>query len=126
MGLLLLMLLSSLCSGAGQILLRIGSRSLGSLTVGSFAQPTTWQALLLNPAIVGGVACWGLATLVWIVVLNRTQLSYAYYVASLNYILLPLVDRFLFSEQIHPVRLAGMAVILVGIVITIYGRSLQP
>ncbi len=126
MGLLLLMLLSSLCSGAGQILLRIGSRSVGPLSAESLSQWATWQALVLNPAIVGGVACWGAATLVWIVVLNRTQLSYAYYVASLNYILLPLADRLLFSEQIHPVRLVGMGVILAGIVITIYGRSLQP
>lgn len=96
------------------------------MTIESLSQPTTWQALLFNLPVMAGIACWGLATVIWIVVLNRTQLSYAYYVASLNYILLPLADRFLFSEQIHPVRLAGMAVIVAGIVLTIYGRTLQP
>jgi len=121
---LLLILLSSLASGVGQILLRAGARAAPPFVETSIWSMAAWLSLI-NWQVVAGLAAWGLSTGLWIVVLNRTELTYAYYVASLNYIILPILGRWLFDEHLNWIRLAGMGLILSGVIVTVYGKALE-
>ena len=85
---------------------------------------TTWFSMF-NWQIVAGLWAWGISTLLWIIVLNKTELTYAYYVASLNYLILPILGRWLFEERLNWIRLVGMGLILLGVGVTIYGKSVQ-
>ena len=62
------------------------------------------------------------STLLWIVVLNRAPLSYVYVLTSLNYVAVPLLSRWIFAEVLSRIQLFGMAIIVIGVLITIYGR----
>jgi drug/metabolite transporter (DMT)-like permease len=64
-----------------------------------------------------GLLLFGLSALIWLVVLSRTTLSFAYPFASLTYVLILLADRFLLDQRVTPLRYAGVAFIIVGIVL---------
>jgi drug/metabolite transporter (DMT)-like permease len=63
----------------------------------------------------GGLALFGLSALVWLVVLSRASLSFAYPFAALTYVLILLFDHFALDEQVPALRWGGVAFIAVGI-----------
>ena len=110
-----MILLSVLLSGLGQLLLRAGSST----------QNVGIRESFLNASILGGLALWCVSTLLWLLVLRRAPLSYAYCLGSLNYIFVPLASRWLFCETLSPLHLAGMVLIFCGVLLTIYA-NFQP
>jgi drug/metabolite transporter (DMT)-like permease len=75
-----------------------------------------------TPAVWGGLILFGLSAVVWLAVLSRTSLSFAYPFASLTYVLILLADRFVLHQTIPPLRWAGVAFIMVGIVLVAQTR----
>jgi drug/metabolite transporter (DMT)-like permease len=73
------------------------------------------RAVSTEPYVWAGLALFGLSALVWLVVLSRASLSFAYPFAALTYILILVFDRFALQEQVPPLRYAGVAFIAVGI-----------
>lgn len=120
--LLALILLSVLLSGSGQVLLRAGLKSMPALGVTDLLSITGWTTLLGVWQVSVGLLLWIVATAVWLLVLNRAELSYAYCLASLNYIIVPLAGRYLFNEGLNATRTCGMALIFFGVLLTIYGN----
>ena len=68
-------------------------------------------------AVWGGLFLFGLSAVVWLAVLSRTSLSFAYPFASLTYVLILLADRFILNETVPALRWAGVFCIMVGIVL---------
>jgi drug/metabolite transporter (DMT)-like permease len=55
------------------------------------------------------------SALVWLVVLSRASLSFAYPFAALTYVLILLFDLFVLDEQVPGLRWAGVGFIAIGI-----------
>ena len=70
-----------------------------------------------QPYVWGGLFLFGLSALVWLVVLSRASLSFAYPFAALTYVLILLFDQFVLDETVPPLRWAGVAFIGVGIIL---------
>lgn len=75
------------------------------------------KAIFTNLTVWGGLVLFGLSAVVWLFVLSRTSLSFAYPFAALTYLLILLVDRFVLHETIPPLRWAGVGMIMIGIVL---------
>lgn len=75
------------------------------------------KALLATPAVWGGLFLFGVSALVWLVVLSRVSLSFAYPFAALTYVLILLFDLFVLDETVPPLRWAGVGFIAIGIVL---------
>ena len=118
----LLIVLSTTLSGAGQLLLGAGTRGMPPLTGAGIFVLRTWLTLLGNVQVLAGLTCWALSTALWLAVLTSTQLSFAYCIGSLNYIVVPLLARWLFRENLSGARLIGMVIIFLGVMVTLYGR----
>ncbi len=73
------------------------------------------RVLVATPAIYAGLFLFGLSALVWLVVLSRASLSFAYPFAALTYVLILLFDLFILDETVPPLRWAGVALIVAGI-----------
>lgn len=116
-------LLSIGMSGVGQLLLRRGAMEVAPISTVTATQAQTWLGLLFNGWIAAGVGAWAASTLLWIVVLNRAPLTYVYVLGSLNYLVVPLVSRWLFDEPLSRLQLIGMAVIVAGVLLTVLGRA---
>ncbi len=110
---LVLIFISVLLGATGQVLLKMGALRLGGVAdLGLLL----WR-ILTNPHILAGFALYGVASVLWIVVLSRAPLSLAYPLLSLGYVLVLLASAYVFGETIPAVRVAGIAAILVGLVL---------
>jgi len=70
-----------------------------------------------TPAIWAGLAIFAISAFVWLAVLSRASLSFAYPFASITYVLILLADRFILDQPIPALRWAGVACIVVGIIL---------
>lgn len=112
-----LILLGVLLNAAGQLALKQGARAMGPVAL---APAELWGAGLaaaLNPFIWLGLVCYVVSVAVWIVALSRVDVSLAYPMLSIGYVLTALAAAWFFGEELNPMRIAGIAVIIVGVVL---------
>lgn len=113
----LLILAGVLLNAVAQLLLKAGVTPLGPLSVNLHnLLPTVLRVLGQWPIIVG-LACYGVSVGVWIVALSRVEVSLAYPMLSLGYVVNALAAWSLFGEALGPTRWAGMLLILGGVVL---------
>lgn len=70
---------------------------------------------LSNPFVLSGFLLYGLSSLFWLLVLGRVDLSYAYPLVSMGYVLAVFFSWILFKEQVSALRFIGLAVICAGV-----------
>jgi len=66
--------------------------------------------------IAGGIA-YVVSVFVWLLVLHRTEVSKAYPLSSIGYILNAIAAYYLLGEQVTVLRILGIVVILIGVFI---------
>lgn len=64
-----------------------------------------------------GIISYGISFLLWIKVLSKVELSYAYPMVSLGYVLVMIFSYFFFKENITPIRILGVAFIMIGVIL---------
>lgn len=89
-------------------------------TVGQFA--FTLENLIpvgltvaLNPHVMAGIACYAVSVILWIMVLSRVDVSYAYPLLSVGYVVTALAGKAFFGEPVGFARWAGILVICFGV-----------
>jgi multidrug transporter EmrE-like cation transporter len=75
------------------------------------------RVVIQQPYVWSGLFLFGLSALVWLMVLSRASLSFAYPFAALTYVLIVLFDQFVLDETVPPLRWAGVALIGLGIIL---------
>jgi multidrug transporter EmrE-like cation transporter len=107
-------ILSVTLSAIGQVCFKIGLNSLNH--AGTSLGPVKNIALaLLTPGVMAGLGFYVVGTLLWLSALGRMELSQAYPFVSLGFALTTFGGWWLFSDQMSIQRVAGIAVIMVGI-----------
>lgn len=76
----------------------------------------------LNIYIWGGMACYAISILVWLVVLSKVEVSYAYPFLSIGYIVTAFIGYFFLGESMGMSKIIGILTICVGIVIMFRGQ----
>jgi multidrug transporter EmrE-like cation transporter len=116
---LLLILVAVLMGVVGQLLLKMGMTEVGTLESqgGLAGLIQVGIRVFSNLKVLGGFAAYGLSSLFWIVVLSKIDLSLAYPMLALNYVLVPLVAWLFLNEQVPPLRWLGIGVVIVGVVV---------
>ena len=71
--------------------------------------------------IIGGLACYVLSVVVWIVGLSRVDVSIAYPMLSLGYVVNAFAAWYLFGEVLSVQRLIGIGIILIGVAVLARG-----
>lgn len=74
-----------------------------------------WWRLARHPWLWVGVASFALEFLVWLAFLTLLPLSEGVLLGCFNIVVLMLIGRWRFGERLTPWRLAGMALIAVGV-----------
>ncbi|MDA8064809.1 MAG: EamA family transporter [Thermaerobacter sp.] len=94
----------------GQLLLKAGVDQVGHLSVG----PRLFDAAF-QPLVLAGFLCYGVSALLWLVVLSRSQLSFAYPLLAINYVLLVLLSAAFLGESLSWPKLAGSLIVGLGV-----------
>ena len=110
-----LILTGVLLNAAAQLFLKAGTNSLGVISFSS----AEWfgQALRVstNPYIIGGMFCYALSLVVWIMALSRVPVSIAYPMLSIGYVVSAIAAYYLFGESLGVSRWLGMGFIIIGV-----------
>ena len=116
---LLLIIIASVSLGVvGQVCLKVGMNQVGAIDAGSLARPVeTFVRVFSIPLVWLGLGCYGVSALLWLVILSRLDLSYAYLMLASMYVLIPLVSWLFLGERVPPLRWLGMVVVVLGVVI---------
>jgi multidrug transporter EmrE-like cation transporter len=108
-------LISVVTSTIGQLLLKKGMNSMGSITLSTSQLISTSWKMATNPYVFLGLVIYLAGTVFWLAALSRVDLSYAYPFASLSYIVMLVASWMLFDERITLGRLLGTVVIGIGV-----------
>lgn len=125
MKILVLIIMSVIAACAGQLLMRCGTLQSGDMLAKYGLSIPGWKMLLSNGSILAGLGLWTISTLLYLVVLCRTDLSFAYCLGSLNYAIVPLASRWIFHESIPPLRVVSIAVIFTGVFLAFISKILE-
>ncbi len=113
----LVLLVGVLLNAGAQLLLKAGVKPLGAIgsTPGTLL-PGLAHALAQVP-VIAGLGCYVLSVAVWLVALSRVDVSLAYPMLSLGYVVNALAAWWLFGEAVGPMRFAGIGFILIGVLV---------
>ena len=117
---IILILLSVLLNCAAQLLIRKGMLIEGE--VGMQNMLSHVGSMLTNLWLWGAMFCFLGSILLWVVVLSRVEVSYAYVFNSIGYVVLTVCAYWLFDESMSIYKIVGMAVVILGLII----MSLHP
>jgi multidrug transporter EmrE-like cation transporter len=110
-----LILTGVLLNAAAQLLLKAGTNALGVLTLSRTDWATTAWGVATNPHIGAGLACYVVSVVVWIGALSRVEVSVAYPMLSIGYVVNALAAWYLFGEAVTLQRWIGIGFIAVGV-----------
>ena len=112
-----LILVSVALAATAQLTLKHGMNQVTEASGTATLSAGSLRAILTNVSVVGGLLIFGLSAVVWLMVLSRASLSFAYPFASLTYVLIVLADKLVLHEEIPVLRWAGVFAIMTGIIL---------
>lgn len=114
---LVLVLTAVTFSAAGQLFLKSGAQHLAG-----FGRLDFLLAALRDVRVLLGFAAWIVSTACWLYVLRVAPLSRAYPLSSLTYVLITVAGVCLFDEQLRRLHIAGIVLIVTGIICVLSGK----
>jgi multidrug transporter EmrE-like cation transporter len=105
-----------LLNAVAQLCLKAGTNNLGGaihLTADNWFQ--TGLKVATQLPIIAGLACYGISLVVWIIGLSRTDVTVAYPMLSLGYVVGAIGAWMFLGEAISPQRMLALGVIVVGV-----------
>jgi drug/metabolite transporter (DMT)-like permease len=102
-------------NAVAQLTLKLGMRNIGyfDFHVENFGR--VLRAVGVNPHILTGLTCYIFSVAVWLLVLSRVDVSYAYPFLSFGYIVTALAAWLFLGEAVTVTRCAGIVVICLGV-----------
>lgn len=111
---ILLILLNVLLLASGQLLWKKGLTAAGGISLSNILQ------VFMSPLVVVGLLLYVLATIIWFAVLSRADLSFAYPLQSMAYIVGMIAAWLLLKEVIPVTRWVGALIIMIGVAVVSY------
>ena len=112
-----MIIISILLSSTAQLLLKYGASSPSiQKAIYSHSILNLFYAMISTPQIILGLVCFGVSLILWIVILSRTDVSYAYPFVALGICLTILAGWFFFNESLSLLRIIGVAIVVAGVI----------
>jgi drug/metabolite transporter (DMT)-like permease len=112
-----LLLISVGSATLGQIFFKKGVFVTGEITLkGSIIGELL--RLLLSPFVFSGLVLYVISTIVWLIALSKTNLSFVYPFSALIFVLVMLSARIIFLEPIPALRYLGILLICFGFLLS--------
>lgn len=110
-----LILVGVLTNAAAQLFLKAGTNAVGRFAFTADNIVPVGTRLALEPFILAGMACYVVSLVVWIMALSRVEVSIAYPMVSLGYVLNAVAAWYLLGESLGAMRLIGIGFIIAGV-----------
>lgn len=104
-------------NAASQILLKAGTNAIGHFEFSMENILPIGLKLATEWHIVMALTFYAISVVIWILALSRVQVSIAYPMISLGYVVGAVAAWWLFDEALNPTKLIGISIIILGVVI---------
>ena len=111
---LLLIVLTVMINTTGQFVIKTGVNKIGKISITENLFGTILKALT-SWIIIGGFGLYFISAILWIIILSRAELSWAFPILSLSYVITVLISPILLNESFSVQRLIGTLVICIGV-----------
>jgi drug/metabolite transporter (DMT)-like permease len=109
---------TGICLNAlAQLLLKAGTNAVGAIHLTADNWLPTGIKLATQLPIIGGLTCYVLSVVVWIIGLSRVDVTIAYPMLSLGYIINAIGAWYFLGEMVSGQRILAIGVIIVGVVL---------
>jgi multidrug transporter EmrE-like cation transporter len=98
-----------------QLALKASVKEMGAIGLNLSSSSSAFLKLITEPFLWIGLFCYGISVIVWILALSRVDVSIAYPMLSMGYVVNAFFAWQLFGEAMNPARLIGMGVVLLGV-----------
>lgn len=112
---LALVLTGVFLNAVAQLLLKAGTNAVGHFEFHWDNALPVGMKLAANPAILGGMTCYVISLVVWIMALSRVPVSVAYPMLSIGYLLNAIAAWAWFGEALGAQKLLGIGFIILGV-----------
>lgn len=117
-----LIIFSVVLGVAGQLSLKHGVGMASGDTTSRIAQSldvrsimSFLQAAISNKFVLTGFLCYLISAASWLIILSRVDLSYAYPLISIGYIIIVVLSKYIFDEPVTGMRIAGTLLVCSGV-----------
>ncbi len=112
---LALVLVCVVLGAFGQILMKIGMEKIGP--IGNISR--LWQRdflvhIFTTPQVILGLGLYAISAFLWLAALSTLNVSFAYPLLSLAYVLVAIISYFMLKEPITMVRWVGIIMTVIG------------
>lgn len=101
----------------GQLFLKHGMNKIGNFKISLDTLLPVFIKAFLNPFVLLGLGCYVTGFLIWLIVLAKAEISYAYPLISLGYVLTAIMGWWLLGENVTWMRMGGIIVTCIGVFI---------
>ncbi len=115
MWLFALILFGVLLNASAQLLLKAGMSQIGHFEFSLANALPIGLKVMGNPPIITGLFFYVVSVVVWLLVLSRVQVSFAYPLLSIGYVVNAVAAYYLFGEPLTSLRVLGIMVIIAGV-----------
>ena len=113
-----LLIATSILLGAfGQLSMKKGMGDLGVMSMGLSKLIANLLAMLSSPFVLLGLLLYVVSTFFWLVVLSRVELSYAYPMISIGYVVVFVLSWLFLQERLPMIRILGLTFVCVGVLL---------
>jgi len=112
-----IIIISVLFNALAQLFLKKGMMSFSEVTF-TISNINVWLPnLLKNIFLYFGFSCYAISILIWMFILSRIEVSFAYPFLSIGYVVTAIIGYYAFGESLSFIRIAGIVVICFGVIL---------
>lgn len=104
-------------NAVAQLLLKAGTNAVGAIHLTAENWFATGIKLATQVPILGGLTCYVISVVVWIIGLSRVDVTIAYPLLSLGYIINAIGAWYFLGEMVSAQRILAIGVIIVGVIL---------
>ncbi len=112
---LLLIFVSVILGVVGQLSMKQGMLKVGYVSLELTKLSSSFFHIITTPFVLLGLFLYVVSAMFWLVVLSRVDLSYAYPMISIGYVLIVFLSWMLFHEHISSGKVLGILLICSGV-----------
>ncbi len=110
-----LILFGVLLNAGAQLMLKAGMLQIGHFEFSMANALPIGMKVMVNPPIITGLSMYVMSVVVWLLVLSRVQVSFAYPMLSIGYVVNAVAAYYLFGEPLTSIRMLGIFIIIAGV-----------
>ena len=111
----LILILTCVAIGVfGQLFMKRGVNSIGNIDLKQLFSPRIFSIVFQKYVFVG-IILYIMASIIWLAVLSKTELSFAYPLIGIGYIFTSVLAWFFFGEKLTLIRFLGILLICSGV-----------